>query len=295
MRGLFLFLASLVGAAVIGPRADGPDQCPGYKAINIKEHDNSLMADLVLAGDACSLYGSDLVNLTLLVEYQTSEFYVFLSSLTISLNKEMLDDRLHVIIQDADENVYQVPESVLPRPATTSTHRDASVLSFDYQPEPFSFRILRGEEVLFDTTDTNIVFETQYLNLRTWLPDDPNLYGLGEHSDSLRMPTSGYTRTLWSRDAYGIPANSNLYGNHPIYVDHRGDKGTHGVFFLNSNGMDVKVDKSYDGRQFLEYNTLGGVLDFYFLAGPTPKDVSMQYSEVVGLPVMQSYWTFGVS
>ncbi|KAJ5991811.1 Glycoside hydrolase family 31 [Penicillium sp. IBT 35674x] len=274
MRGLFLFFASLVGAAVIGPRTDGPDQCPGYKAINIKERDNSLMADLVLAGDACNLYGSDLVNLTLLVEYQTN-------------------NRLHVIIQDADEDVYQVPESVLPRPAATSTHRGASVLRFDYQPEPFSFRILRGEDVLFDTTDTNLVFETQYLNLRTWLPNDPNLYGLGEHSDSLRMPTTNYTRTLWSRDAYGIPANSNLYGNHPVYVDHRGDQGTHGVFFLNSNGMDVKVDKSYDGRQFLEYNTLGGVLDFYFLAGPTPKDVSMQYSEIVGLPAMQSYWSFG--
>jgi alpha-glucosidase len=73
MRGLLLFLVPLAGAAVIRPRTDGPDQCPGYKAINIKEQDNSLMADLVLAGDACNLYGSDLVNLTLLVEYQTSE------------------------------------------------------------------------------------------------------------------------------------------------------------------------------------------------------------------------------
>lgn len=77
MRRLFLFFVSLVGAAVIGPRTDGPDQCPGYKAINIKEHDNSLKADLVLAGDACNLYGSDLVKLTLLVEYQTSEFHLF--------------------------------------------------------------------------------------------------------------------------------------------------------------------------------------------------------------------------
>jgi alpha-glucosidase len=57
--------------------------------------------------------------------------------------------------------------------------------------------------------------------------------------------------------------------------------------------MDIKID-SAGGRQYLEYNTLGGVLDFYFLAGPTPKDVSVQYAEVVGLPVMQSYWTFGV-
>ncbi|KAJ5088564.1 alpha/beta-glucosidase agdC [Penicillium angulare] len=276
MRGLFLFLKfSLVGAAAIGIR-DSPDQCPGYNAINIIEHDNSLTADLVLAGDACDLYGSDLLNLKLLVEYQT-------------------DNRLHVIIHDADEEVYQVPESVLPRPGskTPGSHRDNPTIRFDYQPQPFSFRVLRGDQVLFDTANTNIVFENQFLHLRTWLPDNPNIYGLGEHSDSLRLPTTSYTRTLWSRDAYGIPSNTNLYGNHPIYVDHRGHAGTHGVFFLNSNGMDIKIDKLYDGRQFLEYNTLGGVIDLYFLAGPTPKDVSMQYAEIVGLPAMQSYWAFG--
>lgn len=109
------------------------------------------------------------------------------------------------------------------------------------------------------------------------------------------MPTTNYTRTLWNRDAYGIPSETNLYGTHPVYIDHRGKNGTHGVFFLNSNGMDIKIDKTEDGKQYLEYNAVGGVLDFYFLAGPTPKEVSIQYSEVVGLPAMQSYWTFGVS
>ncbi|KAJ5259270.1 CAZyme family GH31 [Penicillium angulare] len=279
MRGLFLFLKfSLAGAAAIGIRTDTADQCPGYSSINIIENAHSLTADLVLAGDACDLYGSDLRNLKLLVEYQT-------------------DNRLHVIIHDANEEVYQVPETVLPRPSSSpkasSSHRGNPAIRFDYQPQPFSFRVLRGDQILFDTTDTNIVFESQSLNLRAWLPDNPNLYGLGEHSDSLRLPTTSYTRTFWSRDTYGIPSNTNLYGNHPIYVDHRGDAGTHGVFFLNSNGMDIKIDTLYDGKQFLEYNTLGGVIDLYFLAGPTPKDVSMQYAEVVGLPAMQSYWALG--
>lgn len=65
------------------------------------------------------------------------------------------------------------------------------------------------------------------------------------------------------------------------------------MFLLNSNGMDIKINKTDDSKQYLEYNTLGGVFDFYFLAGPTPKDVSSQYAGVVGLPAMQSYWTFG--
>jgi alpha-glucosidase len=132
------------------------------------------------------------------------------------------------------------------------------------------------------------------LRLRTSLPENPNIYGFGEHSDDLRLNTTNYTRTLWSRDAYGIPQGENLYGNHPVYFDHRGENGTHAVFLLNSNGMDLKINNTASAGQYLEYNTLGGIIDLYFLAGPTPVDVAQQYSGVVGTPVMMPYWGFGV-
>ena len=56
---------------------------------------------------------------------------------------------------------------------------------------------------------------------------------------------------------------------------------------------DIKINNTAEDGQYLEINTLGGIFDFYFLAGPTPKDVSKQYAEVVGLPAMQAYWAFG--
>lgn len=203
------------------------------------------------------------------------------------------DERLHVMIYDADEEVYQVPESVLPRVGSDKDSED-SVLEFDYVEEPFSFTISKGDEVLFDSSASTLIFQSQYVRLRTWLPDDPYVYGLGEHSDPMRLPTYNYTRTLWNRDAYGTPNNTNLYGSHPVYYDHRGKAGTHGVFLLNSNGMDIKINQTTDGKQYLEYNLLGGVLDFYFFYGEDPKQASMEYSKIVGLPAMQSYWTFGV-
>lgn len=45
--------------------------CPGYTASNVVQTDSGLTASLSLAGDACNLYGYDLPDLTLLVEYQT--------------------------------------------------------------------------------------------------------------------------------------------------------------------------------------------------------------------------------
>lgn len=57
--------------------------------------------------------------------------------------------------------------------------------------------------------------------------------------------------------------------------------------------MDVKINRTEEHGQYLEYNTIGGVIDLYFLAGPTPNEVSQQYAQVVGLPAMMPYWGFG--
>ena len=62
---------------------------------------------------------------------------------------------------------------------------------------------------------------------------------------------------------------------------------------MSSNGMDVKINNTRPGSQYLEYNTLGGIVDLYFFGGPGPIDVAQQYSEIVGKPAMMPYWTFG--
>lgn len=190
--------------------------------------------------------------------------------------------------------MYQVQESVLPRPKHGSADPSDALLDFQIVEKPFSFKVMRKEngEVLFDTSGVPLVYEAQYIRLRTKMPANPNLYGLGEHSDSFRLGTDGYTRTFWNRESPDIPEQHNLYGTHPVYFDHRGAKGTHGVFMLNANGMDINIDKINEG-QMLEYNILGGVIDLYFLAGKTPTDVSRQYADTVGYPAMFPYWSLG--
>ncbi len=284
-------LTRSVWATVTNPKV--LDGCPGYKASSINSEGSKLTADLTLSGDPCNVFGADIETLSLEVTYETSESVAsFVLCFTYAL---AVATRIHIKITDASSTRYEVPETVFPRPAISpSASAHNAEIRFNYTASPFSFSIYRSStsEVLFSTASHSIIFEPQYLRVKTSLPDNANIYGLGEHTDTFRLPTHNTTRTLWSRDAYGVPTGSNLYGNHPIYFEHR-TTGTHGVFLLNSNGMDIKINDT-DGTS-LEYNVIGGVLDFYFLAGSTtdPTEVARQYAELVGTPAEVPYWSFG--
>ncbi|KAF9463440.1 alpha-glucosidase [Collybia nuda] len=263
-----------IHGAVVDPKV--LDACSGYSATNVKTAGATLTADLALNGDGCAVFGPDVKKLALQVVYETKT-------------------RIHVKITDASAARFEVPESVLPRPsAERGISSRTAAIQFNYTASPFSFSIYRTatKEVLFSTASHPLIFEPQYLRVKTSLPTNANIYGLGEHTHPFRLPTDNTTLTLWSRDAFGIPVGTNLYGNHPIYFEHR-TTGTHGVFLLNANGMDIKL--SNVGGTSLEYNTIGGILDFYFLAGSTtdPTEVARQYAEVVGTPAEVPYWSFG--
>ncbi|KAG6899905.1 hypothetical protein C0993_005484 [Termitomyces sp. T159_Od127] len=270
----FLYQAGSAHSEFVDPAV--LDACSGYSATNITTSGASLTADLVLDGEGCAVFGPDVEKLGLTVVYET-------------------DTRIHVKIVDAASPRFEVPETVLPRPSTDpDVSPESAAIQFNYTTSPFSFSIYRtaSHEVLFSTTSHPLIFEPQFLRVKTNLPLDTNIYGLGEHTNPFRLPTENTTLTLWSRDAPGIPVGTNLYGNHPVYFEHR-TTGTHGVFLLNSNGMDIKLTNT--GGAALEYNVIGGVLDFYFLAGSTtdPSEVARQYAEIVGTPAEVPYWSFG--
>lgn len=110
-----------------------------------------------------------------------------------------IGDRLHVKIYDAAEQVFQIQETVWPRPQGDDGFDPAnSALVFSHTESPFSFTITRRatNETLFDTSAASLVFETQYLRLRTSLPESPHLYGLGESTDAFHLNTTNYTRTV---------------------------------------------------------------------------------------------------
>lgn len=66
-------LAALPAAAnqLVKRQSSSLENCPGYTASNVQNDGGRVTADLALAGAACNVYGDDLTDLKLEVEYQT--------------------------------------------------------------------------------------------------------------------------------------------------------------------------------------------------------------------------------
>lgn len=89
----------------------------------------------------------------------------------------------------------------------------------------------------------------------------------------------------------GTPYGPNLYGTHPMYMEIRQANSVgkaHGVFFLNTNAMNVHLES-----KLLTWQTIGGVIDVWFFMGPSPIEVIQQYTEVIGKPHFPPYWQLG--
>jgi alpha-glucosidase len=158
------------------PEAVDPQMvCPGYRASNVQVTESGFTAYLDLAGAACNVYGNDVEHLTLDVEFQA-------------------DDRLHVeirprYISPENETWFILPEELVPRLSSEDHHSDSNlVVSWSNDPT-FSFTVERKDtrDTLFSTQGKVLVYEDQFIEFVSALPEHYNLYGLGEVFHGFRL------------------------------------------------------------------------------------------------------------
>lgn len=144
--------------------------------------------------------------------------------------------------------------------------------------------------VIFQTDLTKLIFADQFIQLNTKL-NSPFVYGLGEHYDTFLKKADAYrVYSMFNHDRFPQPQGRKTYGAFPIYVNlDSNEEHAHGVYLKNSNGMDVVIQSD----QSITFRTIGGILDFYFFAGPKPYDVARQLQSLVGLPDMPPRWALG--
>lgn len=145
--------------------------CPGYTASNAQRTDTGFTATLNLAGEACNVYGTDIETLTLEVDVQTAH------RLRISIQPAYLDSSNMSQYILSNELVH------LPEQGVVMSDTQDIDLQFSWSNDPsFSFTVLRKStgDVLFDTRGSVLVYENQFIEFVSQLPEDYNLYGMGE-------------------------------------------------------------------------------------------------------------------
>ncbi|KAI9741612.1 MAG: hypothetical protein M1835_003093, partial [Candelina submexicana] len=279
---------------------DAQAVCPGYTASNVVNTANGLTASLTLAGAACNVYGTDIQDLSLLVEYQAN-------------------DRLHVQIQPAyisaaNSTQFILSERLVPKPATDGNTTSVDDIVFSWSNNPsFGFTVTRKStgDTLFTTQGKKLVFENQFIEFASPLPENHNLYGLGEIIDGLRL-TNNRTKTIYVADSADA-IDYNVYGSHPFYLDTRyyevdSASGSlslvtsnetnpsanytsysHGVYLRNAHAQEILLR-----AENITWRTLGGSIDLYFFPGPSAVEVTKSYQHgAIGLPAMHQYFTLG--
>lgn len=212
-RAIFTVPSAANEGASVLPNIKDPDAvdaqlvCPGYLGSNVIRTDTGLTATLTLAGKACNVYGNDIERLNLTVEYQSAD------RLSVQITPAHLDA--------SNATQYIVPTGPVlvptadPDAVTSSLAND---LRFVWSNDPtFSFSIYRKStgDAVFSTAGSNIIFEDQFVEFSSPLPENYNLYGLGESIHSFRLGNN-FTKTMYNADVgdnideYDQPG----YGNH---------------------------------------------------------------------------------
>ena len=164
---------------------DAQTVCPGYVGSNVVRNSLGMTATLTLAGKACNVYGTDIETLSLTVQYQSGD------RLSVKI--------IPAYIGASNTSEYILPSTLVQEPVADSDAETTSLtndLSFLYSNEPtFSFSVFRKStgDTLFSTMGTKLVFENQFIEFATSMPENYNLYGLGETIHGFRLGNN-YTR-----------------------------------------------------------------------------------------------------
>lgn len=110
------------------------------------------------------------------------------------------------------------------------------------------------------------------------------IYGLGERFGPLVK--NGQTIDIWNAD--GGTSSEQAYKNVPFYLSNRG----YGVL-VNDPGH-VSFEVGSEAVERVQFSVAGEELEYFVIAGPTPKDVLTRYTALTGRPPVVPAWSYGL-
>ncbi|MGN8025331.1 alpha-xylosidase [Microbacterium sp. 22242] len=110
------------------------------------------------------------------------------------------------------------------------------------------------------------------------------IYGLGERFGALIK--NGQSVDTWNAD--GGTSSEQSYKSIPFYLSSRG----YGVLVDSPDNVSFEVGSEVNTR--VQFSVPGETLEYFLIAGPTPKDVLRRYTALTGRPARVPAWSFGL-
>ncbi len=152
-----------------------------------------------------------------------------------------------------------------------------------------SFHSLDGEFLAGHHPGKGIAWEGEEVRCWMQMHQDDHVFGLGERG--LPLDKRGQVVVDWNHDAAEHdPWTDPLYQSHPFALVF--NKGrAHGIFFDNTFRATFDLGKT--STDAYSFGADGGEMNYYFIPGPTAKDVIRRYAALVGGQAMPPLWALG--
>jgi alpha-D-xyloside xylohydrolase len=132
--------------------------------------------------------------------------------------------------------------------------------------------------------DAGIPAASTYVHEQLELAVGELVYGLGERFGPLVK--NGQTVEIWNAD--GGTSSEQAYKSVPFHVSSRG----YGVL-VNDPGH-VSYEIGSEAVERVQFSVTGEVLEYFVIAGPSPKDVLRRYTALTGRPPVVPAWSYGL-
>ncbi len=159
------------------------------------------------------------------------------------------------------------------------------------QLSPFrlAFYDRKGNLISKDSEARGVSWDGPRMRCWKWMPEDEHYFGLGEKSTPLDKRGRSYV--MWNQDPAGFDASSDpLYQSVPFFIALRQGRA-YGLFFDNT--FRSSFDMGAEDPDMYSFGAEGGEMNYYFFAGPTPRQVVARFTELVGRIPLPPRWSLG--
>jgi alpha-D-xyloside xylohydrolase len=222
------------------------------------------------------MLADDFAPSSVAVEVQEDDKAISLRTSAITLTLHRKPWRMSVSDAAGRPVFDTIPAAVYQHPPTGESHLDGASITDAW---PWFFRDLYPLGFLRDSAGLAQTFLTATIR------HDEHFYGFGEKFSTLDK--RGQAINLWHANATGNtwPAS---YKNVP--------------FFLSSNGYGLFTNSAYPIKYHMgdlshthySMHLQDGLLDFFFVYGPTYKEIIPRYTAITGQPGLPPLWSFGL-